>query len=213
MSERVLILGTHLLAEELADLISEMPGWHVAGFVENLDPERCRQPLLGLPVYWIDAVGELAGDHQAVCGISTTHRVRFIEQARAQGLRFATLVHPSSRVSRTSRLGEGTLIGAGVQVAAHTTIGRFVFVNRGALVGHHTTIEDFATIQPGANVAGACHVGRCAWISMSACVLDRKTVGAHSIVGAGAVVTRDVPAHVQVTGVPARVVKEQVAGK
>lgn len=208
----ILILGTHMLAEEMADLISEMPGWRVAGFVENLDRERCR-PLLGLPVYWIDAVKELAHDHYAICGISTTHRVAFIEQALAASFRFPTLVHPTARVSSTTRLDEGVFISAGVQVAAHTKIGKHVFVNRGALIGHHTTIEDYVTIQPGANIAGACHVERCAWISMSAVVLDRKKIGCHSIVGAGAVVTQDVPSHVQVVGIPARVVKENVAGK
>jgi len=44
-------------------------------------------------------------------------------------------------------------------------------------------------------------------------VLDHLSVGARSIVGAGAVVTRDVPDNVQVVGVPARIVKENVAGK
>jgi acetyltransferase-like isoleucine patch superfamily enzyme len=48
---------------------------------------------------------------------------------------------------------------------------------------------------------------------MGAVVLDRITVGVHSVVGAGAVVTRDVPDHVQVIGVPARIVKENIRGK
>jgi acetyltransferase EpsM len=209
----VLILGTHLLAEEMADLVSEMPGWRVAGFVENLDRDRCRQSIVGCPVHWIDDVASLTADHFAICGISTTHRISFIEQALAVGLRFATLIHPSARVSSTTTVGEGTFIGAAVQVASHTRLGKHVFVNRGALIGHHTTIENFVTIQPGANVAGACRVRRCAWISMSAVVIDRKTIGSHSIVGAGAVVTQDVPDRVQVLGVPARIVKEGVSGK
>jgi sugar O-acyltransferase (sialic acid O-acetyltransferase NeuD family) len=209
----ILILGTHLLALELADLISEIPAWRVAGFVENLDPQRCREPLLDLPVHWIDEVGPLARDHYAVCGISTTRRVQFIEQAAALGMPFATIVHPSARVSSKSTLGPGTILSSGVQVASYTTVGRHVFVNRGAMIGHHTTIGDYVTIQPGANVAGVCDVGQCAWISMSAIVLERMKIGAHAVVAAGAVVTKDVPDHVQVVGVPARIVKEIAAGK
>ena len=209
----LLILGTRMLAVEIADLVSEIPDLRLAGFVENLEPERCCEALEGLPVHWIDAIGALARDHWAVCGISTTHRVRFVEQVVAYGMQFATVVHTTARVSQKSTLGAGTMISAGVQVAACTQLGQHVFVNRGALIGHHTTIGDYVTIQPGANVAGACHIGQCAYIGMSAVVLDRIRIGAHAVVGAGAVVTKDVPDHSEVLGVPARVVKENVLGK
>lgn len=46
------------------------------------------------------------------------------------------------------------------------------------------------------------------WIGGGAIVLPGVTVGQNSVVGAGAVVTRDVPANVVVVGNPARVVKE-----
>jgi acetyltransferase-like isoleucine patch superfamily enzyme len=48
-----------------------------------------------------------------------------------------------------------------------------------------------------------------AYIGMGAIVIDRIRVGAGSVVAAGAVVTKDVPAGTQVMGVPARVVKEK----
>ncbi len=49
-----------------------------------------------------------------------------------------------------------------------------------------------------------------AWIGMNATILKGVTVGERAIVAAGAVVTRDVPAHSVVAGVPAKVVKENV---
>ncbi|WP_304440363.1 MULTISPECIES: DapH/DapD/GlmU-related protein [Mycobacteriaceae] len=50
-------------------------------------------------------------------------------------------------------------------------------------------------------------VGRNVWIGASALIMQGVTVGADAVVGAGAVVTRDVPARTLVAGVPARVIK------
>lgn len=47
-----------------------------------------------------------------------------------------------------------------------------------------------------------------AWIGLNAIILKGVTIGEGSIVGAGSVVTRDVPPYVLVAGNPARVVRE-----
>ena len=202
----LLICGTRSFAEEIADVVSETPGFTVAGFVENLDRGRCAEPLLGLPVHWIDDLEPFAKTHAAVCALATTKRRAFTQQVEERGLAFATIVHPSARVSQLSELGAGTIASVGVIVAAHSRVGRHVVLNRAALVGHHTTVGDHVSLMPGANVAGNCRVGDGAFVGMGAIVLDNLEVGADAVVAAGAVVTRDVPAGAQVMGVPARVV-------
>jgi sugar O-acyltransferase (sialic acid O-acetyltransferase NeuD family) len=208
----LVVLGTHHFAPEVLDLVSETPGFRVEAFVENLDRERTAKPLEGLPVLWIEEAGALAATHLAVCALGTTKRRRIVEEAAALGFRFATVVHPLARVSGRSELGEGTIASVGVVVATRTRIGRHVILNRGALVGHDTEIGDFVTAGPGANVAGLCRIGHGAYLGIGCVIRDRVSIGDGAVVGAGAVVTEDVPANVQVTGVPARVVKEGVDG-
>ena len=195
---KLLILGTRTFAPEIADVASEVPGVEIAGFVENMDRENCSGKLEGLPIHWIDDIAPLAATHLAVCALGTTQRSRFIEQATALGIRFATIVHPAARISRNSTVGEGSIICPGVIVATRTTIGRHVIVNRGALIGHHTTIGDYCSVMPGANIAGACTIGNATYVGMGAVVLDHHTVGSRSVIGAGSVVTRDVPDSVKV---------------
>jgi acetyltransferase EpsM len=209
-AQPLLILGTHHFAPEVLDLVSDVGGFRVDGFVENVDRGRTRQALEGLPVYWIEDVAEFAQTHVAVCALGTTSRHRIIEEAAELGFRFATVVHPRARISSRATLGEGTIASAGVVVATHAAIGRHVILNRGALIGHDTVIGDYVTIGPGANVAGLCRVDDRAYLAIGSVVLDRVSVGTSSVVGAGAVVTADVPAHVQVVGVPARIAKHLV---
>ena len=213
MVARLLILGSHIYAEEVADLVTQAGSHELAGFVENLDRSRCDSELLGLPVHWVDEVAPLAASHEAVCALGTTARRGFIEQVEELGFDFATVVHPAATIAPSANLGVGTIAAPGVVVGAVAKIGDHVILNRGVLVGHHTTIGRFVTVSPGANVAGKVTVGDGAYIGMGATVLDRISVGDGAVIGAGAVVTRDVPHNTQVLGVPARPVKVGVEGR
>lgn len=209
----VFILGTTQFSEEIAALVEENPGFTLAGFVENLKPEKCTEKLLGQRVYWVDDLATAGPGTHLLCGIGTTQRRLYVDQVRRYGLSFATLRHPTTHVSLHSRIGAGSILGVNSIVAAHSEIGEHVIVNRGASIGHHTQVGDYVTIGPGANIAGRCAVGNGTYVGMGAIIVDGLRIGSNSIVGAGAVVTRDVPDNVQVVGIPARVVKEGVNGR
>jgi sugar O-acyltransferase (sialic acid O-acetyltransferase NeuD family) len=208
----ILILGARVFAREVADLLDDTPGLELKGFVENLDPERCRTLLESLPIYWVDELPSLAATHWGLCAFGTTHRAAFIQQATRHGLRFATLIHPGARVSSRSEIGEGSIVNPGVQVASHSRIGAHTLVNRGALIGHDTEIGSGVTIGPGANIAGRCRIGAGSYIGMGSIVTDRISIGEGAVVAAGSVVTRDVPDRVMVAGMPAVIVKTDVDG-
>lgn len=201
------ILGTSLFAPEVLDVVEDTGRFDVSVFIENWDREKAGGTLLDRPIVWIADAAPMAATHEALCSLGTTRRRGFIEDIAAMGFRFATVIHPTSRISRRSTVGEGSFVSAGVIVAANTRIGRHVILNRGVLVGHDTTIHAYATLSPGVNVAGVVTVDEGAYIGMGAIVLDRIHIGAGSVVAAGAVVTKDVPPRVQVAGIPARVIK------
>lgn len=52
------------------------------------------------------------------------------------------------------------------------------------------------------------HIGRNVWLGASACVMPGVTIGDNTVIGAGSVVTADIPANVVAVGNPCRVLRE-----
>lgn len=108
----------------------------------------------------------------------------------------------------------------------HIFFGERVFVNKECMLVDlgGIVLEDDALLAPRVTILTVNHIPdptrrrgvitagvricRNAWIGASATICPGVTVGENAVVGAGSVVTRDVPANTVVAGVPAKVVKE-----
>jgi acetyltransferase-like isoleucine patch superfamily enzyme len=85
-------------------------------------------------------------------------------------------------------------------------------VNTAASVDHDCIIGAGVHVMPGATVAGEVTVADAAAIGSNATVLPRLRIGKGAVVGAGAVVTRDVADGQVVVGCPARPLVAALAG-
>jgi carbonic anhydrase/acetyltransferase-like protein (isoleucine patch superfamily) len=90
-------------------------------------------------------------------------------------------------------------------------IGDYTNIQDGAILhgdpGSVTILEDHVTVGHRA-VIHAAHIERGCLIGIGAVILDRVRVGYGSIVGAGSIVTKDIPPHSLVVGIPAKKVRE-----
>jgi len=102
--------------------------------------------------------------------------------------------------------------------------GKVVFINHSAILSASGGIEfeDGVMAAPGLRIATINHdmnerhtkytygkvtIKKNAWIGMNVTICPGVTIGEYAVVGAGAVVTKDVPAYTVVGGVPAKVIK------
>jgi acetyltransferase-like isoleucine patch superfamily enzyme len=127
-----------------------------------------------------------------------------------------------SKIGTFVEIQKGARIGKRCKISSHTFICEGVVIEDEVFVGHNVTfIND---LYPRAtNTGGALQteadwkciptlVKRGASIGSSATLLCGITVGEGAIIGAGSVVTKNVPAGAVVAGNPARVIRKKIEG-
>ena len=84
-------------------------------------------------------------------------------------------------------------------------------VNGGTVIGNNVNLSQFLNI--GTNHETPAIVGDNVYIGPHVCVVEDVKIGCNSTIGAGAVITRDVPKNATVAGVPAKVLNYNNPGR
>lgn len=125
-----------------------------------------------------------------------------------RGFRLAAVIHPRAVVAAGVNLGAGTVVAAGAVINPGARVGSKVIINTGATIDHECIIEDGAHVSPGAHLGGRVRIGTGTWVGIGASIIQGIHIGNWSMVGAGAVVVKNLGDNVMACGVPAKVVKD-----
>ena len=214
----ILILGAGGHARVVADILLRAheqaePGaqddnetLRPAGFLDD-DPGLAGTTILGLPVLGnIDRLGDVEHDAVIVAVGDNHARARIFSRMKAGGERIASAIHPRAVLAPDVRLGQGVMVCAGVVVNTATVVGEDVILNTGCTVDHHNEIGPHAHVAPGVHLGGHVRVGEGALVGIGSAAIPGASIGDWAIVGAGSVVTKEVPPHTTCVGVPTRVI-------
>ncbi len=199
MSNRLVIVGAGGHGKVIAD-IALKNGYENICFIDDNATGDC----MGFPIIGTSSEIETLDDGKTdfVIGIGNNSVRKTI--AEKYNVNWVTLVHPSAQIAVNVSVEKGTVIMAGVVVNVCATIGKHCIVNTGAIVEHDNVLKDFVHISPNAALGGTVCVGEKTHIGIGATVKNNIDICNDCIIGAGAVVVKDIKDSGTYIGVPAK---------
>ena len=181
------------------------PAWNVVGFYD--DAKRIGERVDDYTILGgIDEVNAVTEPCDLVIGIADpVVRGKIVQRITNPLISFPVVVHPSVMKGDMLRnsFGRGSIIAAGSIFTTNVTVGDFVIVNLSCTIGHDVVLENYTSIMPACSLSGFIYAEEGAYIGAGAIILPNIRIGKWSTIGAGAVVTKDVPESATVVGVPA----------
>ena len=161
-------------------------------------------PVLGPLSLSLDSSLSLRFSNACVALGDSVTRLLWINRLLDSGYCLPTIIHPTSWISPSASIDKGSVVFAHAVIQSECSIGTGSIINTSCSVDHNSFLSSGVHISPGARLAGSVSVGFRSWIGIGASVIQQIQIGSDVTVGAGAVVTRDLPDSVTAVGVPAR---------
>ncbi len=121
---------------------------------------------------------------------------------------FPVIIHPNSSISNDDvEIGKGSIVCEGTILTCNIKIGEFVIFNLMCTVGHDTIIDSYCAFMPSVNISGEVNIGTGVYVGTGAKIINLLEIGENTIVGAGAVVSKSLPANCTAVGIPAKPIK------
>lgn len=208
---RSVIIGAGTYGEVYLAYLLEA-GVDIVGFLDDDPKYEGRQvrgiPVLG-PISLLDTLKDTDGIEAVYCPLGNNKlRVKFLSRARELGYETPNYIHPSVIISPNVTIGKGVYILLGTTIMPHSEIKDFVMISMGVHLAHHCILEEGVFLSTGCNFGASITAHKYAYCGISSTIMTGlHELGEDCLIGAGAVVIKDVPDKAVMAGVPAKVLR------
>lgn len=134
----------------------------------------------------------------------------FLDNYRIEQDNYDTLIHPTSYYPQSTLVNRGVLIEPLVSISTFSKIEFGVTLKRSSSIGHNCTLNRFVSIHPGVKISGNVQIGAATTIGTGATIINDKTIGSNCLIGAGSVVTKNIPDNVVAYGNPCKIIRANI---
>jgi serine O-acetyltransferase len=141
--------------------------------------------------------------------LTPDNKTRFnqVETCREYGFELVSAIHPTVTILPEAKIEPGVWINAGCIIGYKAEIESGVLINTGVQIDHHNVLKKCCQVDPGVVTAGNVTLWERCHVHTGSVIINRIEIGTDTIIGAGAVVTKNIPPRCTAVGVPARVIK------
>ena len=206
----IVIIGAGGFGRETAWLIEDInnkkPEWNIVGFVDD------NASIQGSKINGYEVVGDINWlKEQELYVVSAIGdpiiKKKVIDRLEGSNNKYPVLIHPSVIYSDRVTIGEGSIICAGNIITVNIEIGKHVIVNLDCTIGHDAIIGDYSTILPSVNISGFVKIEESVSVGTGSAIIQGVNIGKNTVIGAGSVVTKDLPPNCTAVGVPTKPIK------
>lgn len=212
MKTKAIIIGAGTYGEVYSEYLSET--YEIIGFFDD------NESIIGSSFNDINVLGTVADAKEYIVTNENTAvfiplgnnnvRKRFFDEFEALGAILPSFIHPTTTIHESVKLGKGVYILPNSSIMPFSVIGDFTMISMGVNIAHHTKIGKGCFFSQGTNVGASITVDDLAYCGISSTLMTGvKKIGFNSLIGAGAVVIRDVEPNTVVAGVPAKLLKKK----
>lgn len=134
-------------------------------------------------------------------------RVELFNNLNIPKEKLATIIHPSAFVGYNANIEPGVMVMANSYIGTGAEIGKCSLLMANTVIGHNTALGEFCHISVGSVVSSYVNIGRASDIALNATVLEKITIADNAVVGAGAMITKNILENQIVVGNPQRVLR------
>lgn len=187
-------------------------GEEIVGFLDD-DEKEWGTDLLGVPVLGhtslLETLKSNLGVEAVYCPLGNNRlRVKFLEKAKSLGYKTPNYIHPSVNISDNVKIGNGVYILLGTNIMSETVIEDYVMISMGVNIAHHNILSKGTFLSTGCNFGASILAKPYTYCGIGSTIMTGlHTLGQDCLIGAGAVVIKDVPDGAVMAGVPAKTIK------